>query len=288
MTSQSIINCKHRCATHSTQLFPNLPSSILIDHFNQYQNVSKKNATSSSYIATTILHPRYNVLFSSSIAFTMSSQLFIILALSIPISLTSALPTVSSAKRPYYFRRCSITPSLVCVLRPTTGNRVSGDITFTSVSNPFVRFWDWHSRRCHVHVTATVRNLTPGPHGIHIHAYGDARSTNASSTGGHFLNRQFRPVRHGLPFNSQRHWGDFVNIIAASNGVARLNFMDRSLSSVALSVAVWSFTLVKTRVVPSSRPGQPDHARRAAWSGLLTQGSKFSGKEMRGAMDQFR
>lgn len=160
----------------------------------------------------------------------MASHLFFILVLSLVISLTSALPTIPVASRPYYFGRCSEKPRLVCVLKPTAGNNVSGVVTYTSVFNPSFRFWDWRSRRCHVRITATVRNLTPGPHGFHIHAYGDDRSTDATSTGGHFLNPQFRPVKHGLPFNSQRHWGDFGNIIAAPNGVGTLNVVNKRIT----------------------------------------------------------
>uniref|UniRef100_A0A646QEE6 superoxide dismutase n=1 Tax=Hemiscolopendra marginata TaxID=943146 RepID=A0A646QEE6_9MYRI len=63
-----------------------------------------------------------------------------------------------------------------------------------------------------------IKNLTPGLHGFHIHEYGDIRN-NCLAAGAHF-----NPYHkeHGSPTDENRHVGDFGNINANSDGVAKL------------------------------------------------------------------
>lgn len=67
-------------------------------------------------------------------------------------------------------------------------------------------------------VEAEVENISPGPHGFHIHEKGDCSASDASSAGGHF-----NPTknRHGRP-SSESHEGDFGNIVAGPDKRGRL------------------------------------------------------------------
>jgi Cu-Zn family superoxide dismutase len=98
----------------------------------------------------------------------------------------------------------------IAVLHPTTGNSVSGTVTFTASGNQ-------------VTVVADIRGLTPGKHGFHIHEFGDCSDPKAASAGGHF-----NPAhkQHGAPDTSERHAGDLGNIEADASGKAHLEWTD--------------------------------------------------------------
>jgi Cu-Zn family superoxide dismutase len=78
-----------------------------------------------------------------------------------------------------------------------------------------------------VRVEADIRGLTPGPHGFHIHEFGDCSSPDAMSTGGHF-----NPTKseHGAPASTKRHVGDLGNIEADDDGHATLDLIDPALA----------------------------------------------------------
>ena len=65
---------------------------------------------------------------------------------------------------------------------------------------------------------ATFEGLTPGRHGFHIHEKGDCSSPDFNSAGGHF-NPAAMP--HGSPTDPQHHAGDFGNLEANQDGIAR-------------------------------------------------------------------
>jgi Cu-Zn family superoxide dismutase len=90
-------------------------------------------------------------------------------------------------------------------LSPKSGSNVRGTVTFLEEVEG-------------VRVTANIEGLTPGPHGFHIHEKGDCSSDDGSSAGGHF-NPTGAP--HGAPTSGQHHLGDFGNIEANKDGVAR-------------------------------------------------------------------
>ena len=101
----------------------------------------------------------------------------------------------------------------VCVLLPTIGNNVTGIIQFAEENGK-------------IHVTGTVRGLTPGKHGFHVHEYGDISGLqDGKSTGGHFSPGGHD---HGKPSDeaAKRHVGDLGNIEADGSGVAKIDFMD--------------------------------------------------------------
>lgn len=72
----------------------------------------------------------------------------------------------------------------------------------------------------YVQVTGEVTGLTPGKHGFHIHMFGDLRSADGMSAGGHY-NPHGHP--HGGPESHERHEGDLGNIEADAKGVAKVN-----------------------------------------------------------------
>ena len=102
----------------------------------------------------------------------------------------------------------------VAVLMPSEGQMVSGVVTLTKVTGG-------------VRIKADITGLSPGPHGIHIHQFGDCRSANGSLTGGHFNPDQ---QTHGEPGAENRHAGDLGNIVADQNGNASFDLVNPMIS----------------------------------------------------------
>lgn len=72
-----------------------------------------------------------------------------------------------------------------------------------------------------LHLRGEVGGLMPGSrHGFHIHEKGDCSAADASSAGGHF-NPAAKP--HGRTGHGAHHAGDGDNLVADSQGVARVN-----------------------------------------------------------------
>ena len=104
----------------------------------------------------------------------------------------------------------------VAVLAPLEGSEVRGVVAFAKGSEG-------------VRVTATFSNLSPGLHGFHIHEFGDCRTSDGASAGGHFNPRN---QIHGGPDSEQHHVGDLGNILVDEQGNARVDF---SLNTLSLS-----------------------------------------------------
>ena len=98
----------------------------------------------------------------------------------------------------------------IAVLQPTQASKVQGTVYFTKEGDK-------------LHLSVMVQGLTPGRHGFHIHEYGDCSSPDASSAGGHF-NPTGQP--HGAPTVEKHHAGDYGNIEADANGVAKFDWTD--------------------------------------------------------------
>lgn len=101
----------------------------------------------------------------------------------------------------------------VAHLSATRGSSVSGTVTLVRTEGG-------------VTVTADLRGLSAGAHGLHVHEFGDCSAPDASSAGAHF-NPSNGP--HGGPSDEQRHAGDLGNIVADKNGNARLESIDAAL-----------------------------------------------------------
>ena len=64
-------------------------------------------------------------------------------------------------------------------------------------------------------------------HGFHIHEFGDIRSQDGKSAGGHYNPDDFP---HALPPEKKRHAGSFGNLISDSNGNVDTTFTDDTFS----------------------------------------------------------
>ncbi len=96
--------------------------------------------------------------------------------------------------------------SAICVLMPTKDQDVHGTVMFSQRGN-------------NTQIVGEVRGLTPGKHGFHIHEFGDLRSDDGTSAGGHY-NPEGHP--HGGPEDAKRHVGDLGNITADESGKAMI------------------------------------------------------------------
>jgi Cu-Zn family superoxide dismutase len=76
-----------------------------------------------------------------------------------------------------------------------------------------------------------VRGLTEGKHGFHIHQFGDVRSADGKSAGGHF-----NPDGHdhGGPDSDKHHAGDLGNITANAEGLAEVNIKAKELKVISI------------------------------------------------------
>ncbi|MGO9018357.1 MAG: superoxide dismutase family protein [Syntrophobacteraceae bacterium] len=102
----------------------------------------------------------------------------------------------------------------IAVMNPTEGSKVRGVVSFTKDGKG-------------VRIVAKIEGLSPGPHGFHIHEFGNCTSPEANSAGGHF-NPTDMP--HAGPKSEKRHAGDLGNLEADKNGVARLEWTDNVIS----------------------------------------------------------
>ncbi|MCE5336192.1 MAG: superoxide dismutase family protein [Desulfobacteraceae bacterium] len=100
------------------------------------------------------------------------------------------------------------------VMNPTEASKVKGFVSFAK---------DGKGLR----IIADIQGLAPGPHGFHIHEYGDCSSPDAASAGGHF--NPF-DMPHAGPKVEKHHAGDLGNVEADKNGRAKLEIMVEGLS----------------------------------------------------------
>jgi len=101
----------------------------------------------------------------------------------------------------------------LAIVEPTEGHKTSGSVSFTKVADG-------------VKVEVNLTGLTPGKHGFHIHEKPKC-SNNGKDAGGHF-----NPLSqsHGDRTAKVRHVGDLGNITADKNGVAKMEFIDKTIS----------------------------------------------------------
>lgn len=100
----------------------------------------------------------------------------------------------------------------VCVL---TGEKVKGTIYF-----------EQETPNSEVKITGEITGLEKGPHGFHVHEFGD-NTNGCISAGGHFnpCNKE-----HGAPEHEVRHVGDLGNVVAGDNGIAKIDITDKMIS----------------------------------------------------------
>lgn len=120
-------------------------------------------------------------------------------------------------------------------LQPTQGHEVRGRI-------------ELERQQQRVHITGEITGLSPGEHGFHIHETGDCSDPKAESAGGHFAPHE---SPHGAPDSdpNARHAGDFGNITANKDGVAKVD----AWAELSLLTAGQSFAVGKAFIVHADK-----------------------------------
>lgn len=111
----------------------------------------------------------------------------------------------------YYYPWYVAVKKAVAIIYPTKNNNVTGIIMFEQKSDGVL-------------ITADLKGLTPGLHGIHIHEFGNCACDDGVCAGDHF-----NPYnsKHGGPDLLERHVGDLGNINADEYGDAYYSYLDR-------------------------------------------------------------
>ncbi len=80
-----------------------------------------------------------------------------------------------------------------------------------------------------VKIAVNVSQLTPGEHGIHIHAVGKCEGPAFTSAGGHFNPTN---AHHGInnPQDPHPHAGDLLNLVVGKDGKAKATFVDKAVT----------------------------------------------------------
>lgn len=99
------------------------------------------------------------------------------------------------------------TYSATAIMKDGKGNNV-GLATFTEDTSGLV------------HINVSVKGLTPGLHGIHIHETGNCTGPSFTSAGGHY-----NPLgkEHGLNNPKGPHAGDLPNLNVGEDGTGHMN-----------------------------------------------------------------
>ncbi|KAK9999447.1 hypothetical protein SO802_019050 [Lithocarpus litseifolius] len=130
---------------------------------------------------------------------------------SLKLTRQSLTLSVSAATAPKPLTVVAATKKAVAVLKGTSA--VEGVVTLTQEDNGPTT------------VKVRVTGLTPGPHGFHLHEFGDT-TNGCISTGAHFNPNN---LTHGAPEDEVRHAGDLGNIIANADGVAEATIVDNQI-----------------------------------------------------------
>ncbi|XP_061959613.1 superoxide dismutase [Cu-Zn], chloroplastic-like [Populus nigra] len=120
--------------------------------------------------------------------------------------------SLAAEKQPPLFVVASATKKAVAVLKGTSN--VEGAVILTQEADGPTT------------VNARITGLTPGPHGFHLHQYGDT-TNGCVSTGAHFNPNN---LTHGAPEDEIRHAGDLGNIVATADGVAEAIIVDNQIT----------------------------------------------------------
>lgn len=132
----------------------------------------------------------------------------------------------------------------IAVFRPEVDSGISGSISFVSKSKS-------------VFVSGVISGLKPGPHGIHIHQYGDL-SDGCTSACAHW--DPSGKNHHGLPTDpkDQRHAGDLGNIVANSKGIAHFQLSDNVIKLSGKNSIIGRSLIIHEDLDDGGKGGFPD------------------------------
>jgi Cu-Zn family superoxide dismutase len=103
-----------------------------------------------------------------------------------------------------------------------------------------------------VEIDISVSGLTPGAHGIHLHAVGKCEAPGFTTAGGHF---DPGPASNPDPdMNHPFHMGDLPNIVADATGKAQMVAMTTRVRLTAGPVSV--FDADGTAIIIHANPDQ--------------------------------
>ncbi|KAJ3204839.1 Superoxide dismutase [Cu-Zn] [Clydaea vesicula] len=103
----------------------------------------------------------------------------------------------------------------VCVLRGDS--EVTGTVVFSQ-----------ESENSPTSIEVQLKGLKPGPHGFHIHEFGD-NTNGCVSAGGHY---NPHGKTHGAPTAEVRHAGDLGNLTADGSGVISTKLQDSQVKLI--------------------------------------------------------
>lgn len=124
---------------------------------------------------------------------------------------------------------------LVAVLHPTAGNAVRGTVEFVPAAEG-------------LRVNADVRGLSPGPHGYHVHLFGDCTAPDATSAGPHF---NFQGPSRNPPPDIDRITGDLGELTPGPDGRAT------ATAVIERAEMTGPFTIVGRSVVVHAQGNDP-------------------------------
>ena len=149
-------------------------------------------------------------------------------------------------------------PAAIAAQQPTgratatiKGEGISGTIELREVMNAQTVHAGHDTGTRAVEITATIRGLTPGAHGFHLHAVGKCEPDFAAA-GGHF---DPGPASNPDPdANHPYHMGDLPNLVADRSGVARLKTTTTRVTLAAGPLSV--FDADGTAIIIHGNPDQ--------------------------------
>jgi Cu-Zn family superoxide dismutase len=106
---------------------------------------------------------------------------------------------------------------LACASAQTSGNAMPATATVRNASGTSLGVLRLESVAGGVRLSGQLTGLTPGAHGIHLHAVGSCDAPGFTSAGAHFNPRS---TKHGLVNPEGPHAGDMPAIAADANGRA--------------------------------------------------------------------
>jgi Cu-Zn family superoxide dismutase len=125
------------------------------------------------------------------------------------------------------------------ILRPTKDSSARGLVTFTQEGDK-------------VKVVADVTGLQPNQkHAMHIHEFGDLRSDDGMSAGGHYNPEGHE---HGLPDKHARHAGDLGNLTADASGNAHYEITVENISIAGKNAILGRGVVVHAKVDDGGQP----------------------------------